>query len=64
MKTKDGSPLVNMSAYKDDVGTRRSPTCNNVSLSNRVKFNLNVFGSLMLDRVGGHVDDTDIFAIY
>jgi hypothetical protein len=32
--------------------------CN--SLSDKVKIDLNVFSSLMLNWVGGHVDDTDV----
>jgi hypothetical protein len=36
---------------------------NSDSLSNEVNVNLNVFGSLMLHRVG-YVDHTDIVAIY
>ena len=34
------------------------------ALPNEVKINLNVFGVLMLNRVGGHVDRTDIVAVY
>ena len=33
-------------------------------LSNKVKINLDVLGALMLDWVGGHVDCTDVVAIY
>ena len=34
------------------------------SLSDEVEVNLNVLGTLVLYRVGGHVDCTDIVAIY
>ena len=37
---------------------------NSNSLSDEVKINLNMLGTLMLYRVGGHVDGTDIVAIY
>jgi len=33
------------------------------SLPNEVKINLNVLGVLMLHRVGGHVDDTDVITV-
>ena len=35
-------------------------TTNGNSLPNKVKINLNVFGALMLNRVGGHLDHTDV----
>ena len=34
------------------------------TLPNKVKIDLNVFGALMLNWVGGHVDHTDIVAVY
>ena len=37
---------------------------NDDSLPDEVKINLNVLGSLMLYRIGGHVDDTDVVAIH
>ena len=37
---------------------------NGDALSDEVKINLNVLGSLMLNRVGGHVDGTDVVAIH
>ena len=37
---------------------------NGDSLPDEVKINLNVLGSLMLYRVGGHVDGTDVVAIH
>ena len=36
---------------------------NSNTLPHEVKINLNVFGVLMLDRVGGHVDGADVVAI-
>ena len=33
-------------------------------LSNKVKINLNVLCALMLNRVGGYVDGTDVVTIY
>jgi hypothetical protein len=33
------------------------------ALANKVKINLDMFGMLMLDRVGGHVDSTDVVTI-
>ena len=36
---------------------------NSNTLPHEVKINLNVFGALMLDRVGGHVDDADVVTI-
>jgi hypothetical protein len=33
------------------------------ALANKVKINLNMFGALMLDVVGGHVDSTDVITI-
>ena len=37
---------------------------NGDSLPDEVKINLNVLGSLMLYRVGGHVDSTNVVAIH
>jgi hypothetical protein len=37
---------------------------NSNSLPNEVKINLNMLSSLMLNWVGGHVDGTDVVAIY
>jgi hypothetical protein len=37
---------------------------NSNSLSDEVEINLNMLGTLMLYRIGGHVDCTDIVAIY
>ena len=34
------------------------------SFSDEVQINLNMLGSLMLDRVSGEVNGTDIFTIY
>ena len=33
------------------------------ALANKVKINLNMFGALMLDRIGGHVHSTDVITI-
>jgi hypothetical protein len=33
------------------------------TLANKVKINLDMFGALMLDGVGGHVDNADIVTI-
>jgi hypothetical protein len=35
-------------------------TTNGNSLPNEVKIDLNVFGALMLNQVGGHGDHTDV----
>ena len=64
MKTEVGSPLVKISAYCEEVGTcrtRKSPTA---TLPNEVKIDLNVLGALILNRVGGHVDGTDVVTIH
>jgi hypothetical protein len=37
---------------------------NGDSLPDEVKIDLNVLGSLMLNRVGDHVDNTDVVAIH
>ena len=37
---------------------------NSYSLSDEVKIDLNVLGTLMLYRIGGHVDCTDVVAIH
>ena len=37
---------------------------NCILLPDEVKINLNVLGSLVLYRVGGHVDGTDVVAIH
>jgi len=37
---------------------------NRDSLSDEVQVNLNALGTLMLDRVGEHVDDADVIIIY
>ena len=37
---------------------------NGDSLPDEVKIDLNVLGALMLNRVGGHVDGTDVVAIH
>jgi hypothetical protein len=37
---------------------------NGDSLPNEVKIDLNVLGSLMLNRVGGHVDNTNVVTIH
>ena len=37
---------------------------NGDSLPNEVKIDLNVLGSLMLNRVGGHVDSTNVVTIH
>jgi len=37
---------------------------NGDSLPDEVKINLDVLGALMLHRVGGHVDDTDVVAVH
>jgi hypothetical protein len=53
VQTEDGSPLVNMSAYWDEVGTwstRRSPTA--TCSQSEVKVNLNVFGLMTVHPVG------------
>jgi hypothetical protein len=34
------------------------------SLPNEVKIDLNVFSALMLNRVGGHVNCTDVIAVH
>jgi hypothetical protein len=36
---------------------------NNNTLPNKVKINHNVLGALMLNGVGGHVDDADVVTI-
>ena len=36
---------------------------NNNLVSNKMKINLNVFRMLVLHRIGGHVDSTDIVTI-
>uniref|UniRef100_A0A0A8XSD0 Uncharacterized protein n=1 Tax=Arundo donax TaxID=35708 RepID=A0A0A8XSD0_ARUDO len=33
------------------------------SLPNKVKINLNMLGSLVLNRIGRHVDDADVVAV-
>ena len=37
---------------------------NGDSLPDEVKIDLNVLGALMLNRVGGHVDGTDVVTIH
>jgi hypothetical protein len=37
---------------------------NGDSLPYEVKVDLNVLGSLMLNQIGGHVDNTDVIAIH
>jgi hypothetical protein len=37
---------------------------NSNSLSDEVKIDLNMFSALMLNRVGGHVDRTDVVTIH
>ena len=36
---------------------------NSHALSNKVEINLDVLGTLMLNRIGGHVDSTDVITI-
>jgi hypothetical protein len=43
---------------------QNSKITNSNTLPNEVKVNLNVLSSLMLNRIGGHVDGTDIVAIH
>ena len=40
----------------------KSTNCN--SLSDEVKVDLDVFGALMLNWIGGHVDDTDVVIVH
>jgi hypothetical protein len=37
---------------------------NGDSLSDKVKIDLNVLGALMLHRIGGHVDGTNVVAVH
>jgi hypothetical protein len=37
---------------------------NGNTLADEVEVNLNMLRALMLNRVGGHVDDTDVVTIY
>jgi hypothetical protein len=64
VKTEVGSP------FGEDIsilwGCRNKKNTNFTeghALANKVKINLNMFGALMLDRVGGHVDSTDVITI-
>jgi hypothetical protein len=43
---------------------KNSEITNSNPLSDEVKINLNVFHTLMLNRIGGHADSADIVAIY
>ena len=43
---------------------KNSKITNGNPLPNEVEINLNMLGSLMLNRVGGHVDDTDVVTIH
>jgi hypothetical protein len=43
---------------------QHSNITDDISPSDEVKINLNMLSTLMLDRIGGHVDCTDIVAIY
>jgi hypothetical protein len=62
--TEEGSPLVKMSG---ELRSRRDVEDTNVpdgnALADKVKINLNMLGALVLNGVGGEVDDVDIIAI-
>ena len=42
---------------------KNSKITNGNPLPDKVEINLNMFGSLMLNRVGGHVDGADVVAV-
>ena len=66
MNTEDGKTLVKMSAYCEEDGACRTQTpvtTNSHTLTKKMEINLNMLGTLVLNWIAGHVDDTDIITI-
>ena len=60
VKTDVGRPLVKILAYWDEVGMCSTLASPRQLFSNEVQVNLDMLGALVLDMVGGVVDNTDV----
>jgi hypothetical protein len=58
--TDEGSPLMKMLVNWEVVGTWRTRMS---LLTDKVEINLNMLSALMLNRVGGEIDSTDVVAV-
>jgi hypothetical protein len=60
--SKEGSPLVNVGELRSHQDMEDTNIIDGKTLTYEVEINLNMLGALMLDRVGGQVDGTDVVA--